>query len=102
MPNDQRDPAADGTQSAGERPTDKDIRAIAERLVAEAGEPPPVSPPAEMAAPAHELAPADEDRVEQAIVELGAAGWEDTTPAERERDDPDGQAGEPTGQGPWR
>jgi hypothetical protein len=96
MPHDQRDPAADGTPSAGARPTDQEIRAIAERLVAEAGAAPPASPPAEMSAQTHELAPAEEDRVERAVVELGAADWEDTTPAERGRDDPNARPDGPT------
>ena len=68
----------------GARPSDAEVRAIAERLVREAQEPPSASPGAHLSAAQHELSPADEDRVDAALVALGAADLEDTMRAERE------------------
>lgn len=64
-------------------PSDAEIRAIAEQLVRELREPPPVRPGASVAAQRHELAPADEERVSEALVELGAAAPKATMRADR-------------------
>jgi hypothetical protein len=82
MATNERGPSGDEA-SDGRRPTDEEIRAIAERLVAEAGMAPPASPPAEMSAQTHQLSAADEARVEAAVVELRAADAKDTTRSER-------------------
>ena len=71
-------------QPAARRPTDEEVRAIAEQLGREAGAPPAASPEHHLSAQKYELAPADEERVDAALVELGAADPEDTIRAERE------------------
>lgn len=73
----------------GERASDAEIRAVAEQLVRERGETPAPSPGDQVSGSAHELAPADEERVEAALVALGAVDPENTMRAEREA------AGEP-------
>ena len=53
-----------------------EARAIAKRLIDESHARPPASPPAELSSPQHELSRADENRVEEALVELGAVAPE--------------------------
>lgn len=77
------------TPDASRRPTDAEVRGIAEQLVREVREPPAASPGHRASAQAHELSAADEERVDEALVALGAAEPEDTLRAEREA-----QAGE--------
>jgi hypothetical protein len=71
-------------EPGGARPSDAEIRAIAERLVQERDAAPPASPGEHLSAPEHELSPADEERVDGVLVELGAADPEDTIRAEQE------------------
>jgi hypothetical protein len=66
------------------RLSDDEIRGIAEQLIREARAVPPDSPGAEALAQHRELSPADEDRVEDALVALGAADPEDTSRAGRD------------------
>jgi hypothetical protein len=65
------------------RITDDDALAIARKLVQEVRAV-PGDPADEMLAQQRELPPADEARVEAALVELGVADPEDTTAAEGE------------------
>jgi hypothetical protein len=74
------------------RPTDAEVRAIAEQLVREVREPPTASPSNRVSARVHELSPAGEERVDNALVALGAVEPEHTLQAERES-----QEGEPPG-----
>jgi hypothetical protein len=64
--------------------SDDEIRDIAEQLVREVKAAPLADPSAETSAQQRELSPADEDRVEDALVTLGAADPEDTSRAERD------------------
>jgi hypothetical protein len=73
-----------GVARPSDPPSDAEIRAIAERLVREHDRPPPASPNDQLSAPQHELSAADEERVDAALVDLGAADPEDTIRAERE------------------
>jgi hypothetical protein len=86
MTHDPVDPTSEDAPAPGAspRPTDADVRAIAEQLVREVRRPPAASPGAQLSASRHELAPADEERVDDALVALGAADPEDTLRAERE------------------
>jgi hypothetical protein len=63
---------------------DDEIRDIAEQLVREARAVPPASPSAETSVQRRELSPAAEDRVEDALVALGAADPENTSRADRD------------------
>jgi hypothetical protein len=65
------------------RPTDGEVWAIAQQLIREQSDPPPASPGDHRSAPQFELSPADEARVEAAIVELGAARRENTSEEEK-------------------
>ena len=76
-----RDETGGGSLSDGE------AREIAKRLVDELRSP-PGGPADELSAPGRELPPADEARVEQALVELGAVSPAATTVAEREGEGP--------------
>jgi hypothetical protein len=71
------------------RPSDDEIRAVAAQLAAEHGEQPTASPGSQLSAQEHELAPADEERVSDALAELGAVDPDTGMRAEREA------AGEP-------
>ena len=82
MPNDTARPAGDQSPEY-HHPTDADVDAIAAELIREADLPPASGPALEISASAHELAPADEERVEDAIVRLGYADPEDTGRAQR-------------------
>jgi len=75
MPDDDPRPGLSGDEARG----------IAERLASEAHSA-PADPPSDLLAQRHELPPADEDRVEAALVDLGAARPETTTMAERDAD----------------
>jgi hypothetical protein len=66
------------------RLSDGEIRGIAEQLVREVRAVPPASPSTATSAQHRELSPADEGRVEDALVALGAADPEDTSRAERD------------------
>ncbi len=66
----------------GPRPNDAEIRAIAEQLVREHGQPPPASPGNQRSTPEHALAPADEERVEDAFVAPGSFDVANTTRAD--------------------
>jgi hypothetical protein len=70
-------------------PSDAEVCAIAEQLVRELGEPAAANPSDRLLAQRHELAPADEERVDAAVVELIAGDPESTVRAQRET------AGEP-------
>lgn len=61
-----REGAADGLR----RPTDAEVRAIAAQLAREVSEPPPEDPSTQLSAQDHELAPADEARVDAALLAL--------------------------------
>jgi hypothetical protein len=65
------------------RPTDREVRAIAQTLLTSLDRRPEPDPALEIVAKTHELAPEDEDRVEFALVELGI-DFECTAIAERE------------------
>jgi hypothetical protein len=65
-------------------PSDAEIRAIAEQLVREVAAPPAASPGEGVLAAHHELSPADEERVDAALVALGAVNPEATMRAHRE------------------
>ena len=77
------------------RPSDAEIRAIAAQLAGEHGRLPPASPGSQLSAQAHELAPADEERVEAAVVALVAGDPEGTMRAGREA------TGEPAPRPKW-
>jgi hypothetical protein len=85
-----RETGASGRGGSADEPDDArglpddEIRDIAAQLIQEVRAVPPASPSAEMSARHRELSPADEDRVEDALVALGAADPEDTSRAERE------------------
>ena len=68
----------------GRSPSDAEIRAIAQRLLEEHDTPPPVNPQRELSAQRYGLSPADEERVSDALVELGAITPDATLRAERE------------------
>jgi hypothetical protein len=72
-------------RSGGTGISDDEARAIAQQLVRELWSV-PGDPAAELLARGRELPPVDEDRVEAALVALGAAHPEDTTAAERDGD----------------
>ena len=78
----------DGGEPVEPRPnarlSDAEIRAIAEQLVREVGEPPSARPGSRLSAQQHELAAADEERVAEALVELDVVGPEATMRADRE------------------
>jgi hypothetical protein len=76
------------------RPSDAEVRAIAEQLARELGEPPAANPGDRLIAQRHELAPADEERLDAAVVALLAGDPESTMRAHREA------AGEPQPR-PW-
>ena len=63
--------------------TDAEALAIAEKLAREVGERPTDSPQDQLLALAHEQAPDDEERVDEALVALDVAEPEDTIRAER-------------------
>jgi hypothetical protein len=84
-----RSQRSDGTEPGEPRLSDAEIRAIAEQLVRELRESPGARPGDRLSAQRHELAPGDEERVDAALVELGAADPEATMRADREA------AGEP-------
>ncbi len=84
-----RGPAPDHTtpdapRPVGARRSHAEIRAIAAQLAREVREPPGASPTGQLSAQRYELAPADEERVDDALVAVGAADPEDTMRAERE------------------
>jgi hypothetical protein len=87
-------PRGDRPEPGTPRPSDVEIRAIAEQLVRELGEPPAANPGDRLMAQRHELAPADEERVDAAVVALLAGDPESTMRAHR------GAAGEPEPR-PW-
>ena len=60
------------------------MRAIAEQIVRDVDAPPAASPHDRLIAQRHELSPADEERVDAALVALGAADPEVTMRAHRE------------------
>ena len=65
------------------RPNDAEIRAIAEQLVRELREPAGPRPNDRLSAQLHELTPADEERVDEALVALGVVDPEATMRADR-------------------
>ena len=64
--------------------SDAEIRAIAEQLVRELREPPSARPDGPLSAQQHELAPADEERVAEALVALGVVDPASTMRADRQ------------------
>ena len=87
-------PTGDGPAASDgrPRPSDEEIRHIAKRLLHESDARRPASPSDLLSHPSHELAPADEERVEDALVEMGAVDPEATTRAERKPGGAEGEA----------
>ena len=75
---------ADSPEPEPARRSDAEIRQIAEQLVRESGASSAPRPSNSVSAAQHELSPADEERVEEALVALGAIDPESTLRAERE------------------
>jgi hypothetical protein len=68
------------------RLTDDEVRAIAEKIAAEADGRAPENPKERLIAQQHELPPADEERVDDALVALYGLDPEISLRAEREAD----------------
>ena len=68
--------------------SDEDARRIARLLLRELQMAPPNGPSDEMLAWRHQLPDVDEDRVEEALVKLGAVDREVTAPVHRDADRP--------------